>query len=278
MIIMKNSIKSYKIVVPVVLAVLLLFASSCDKEKIENRPDLPPVESLMMDFSDFSELPGGAAKGIVSTYDNAVHAYYSVLFWNTILTANLVVPVTAYGYALLQQPVYLGDNAWEWSYDFTILQMNYTATLTGKRINNETFSMKMVIALEALPNLGFTWFDGVVRYDHTHAEWNLYKNNDGTSVKVLEAVWNIDYETDESDLTYTYAEPLQNETGSYITMGIVAGSSYDAYYNISLTTGMTDIEWYRVTKAGRIMDPAYFEDNLWHCWNDLLEDIDCPVK
>ena len=136
--------------------------------------------------------------------------------------------------------------------------------------------MEMVIALSSLPAVKFTYFDGVCRYDHTHSEWNLYKNVEGSSVKVLEVVWDKDFVEGDASLKYTYVEPGMAETNSFILWDYVPTADYDASYNITLSTGVLNIEWDTSTKAGRVNDPVKFEDSLWHCWNDVLVDIDCP--
>jgi len=71
----------------------------------------------------------------------------------------------------------------------TIANESYTVTLTGKRLNNEEFSMEMVIAESGTPGETVRWFERLVRYDHTHATWDFYK--EGTEV-MLEAEWNTE--------------------------------------------------------------------------------------
>ena len=276
--------KTNRAFLSILILSLLFISTSCDKEDIDNRPELPPVESLVMDFSDFQDNPAdikGLAvpgKGVAEAYVNFVHAYLNVSFWNAFTTGSLLLPVSSYAYALQQTPEYAGNDTWKWSYQFDIdvLELSYTATLTGKRIDNETFSMEMNIALTSLPAVKFTYFDGVCRYDHTHAEWNLYKNVNGTSVKTIEVEWDKDFVAGDASLRYTYVEPGQVETDSYILWEYTPGADYNAAYTISLATGMINIEWDTTTKAGRVKDPANFEDDAWHCWNDLLVDITCP--
>ena len=274
---MKKKIILANIFLLMIIISSVLFITSCDKENLDERPDLPPVESLIMNFSDFQQQPA-TSKGIVATYNNYSYAYFTVFFWNTFTTVTLVLPVTAYGYALQQEPVYLGDSKWEWSYEVTWGALEYVATLTGERLNNEEFSMEMSIALASVPNVRFVWFDGVVRYDHTSATWNMYKSDDGTSVKIIEVMWEKDFETEVTSLKYTYIEPGQDETGSYICYGLNPEMVYDASYTVSLSGSMINIEWDSETKAGRVKNPDYFVDSAWHCWNNLLEDIDCPAK
>ncbi|MEN8156338.1 MAG: hypothetical protein ABFS10_05255 [Bacteroidota bacterium] len=257
------------------LALSMLFAvASCDKEPVDERPELPPVESLQMDFSAFAEQPA-AKKGTGSTVNNFLYSYLTVGFWNLSAGLVTVLPVMAYGHALQQTPVYMGDNSWEWSFDFNDVSMDYTVTLTAARINNEEFSVEMVVASALTSNQEVKWFDGVVRYDHTHASWTLYK--DGT-IALLGIEWNKDYETGEADLKYSYTEPDQNETGSFIMLEYMPEEVYDASYTISLTAGVTNIEWNTTTIEGRVKAPSHFGDDAWHCWDSHdngLIDIDC---
>lgn len=247
-----------------ILSLSIMFSvTSCEeKEPVEDRPDLPPIESLVMDFSNFVDEPAGN-KGAPLSINNVWYSYWTVWGANVIAGIVSVIPATAYTVALQQTPVYVGDYTWEWSFDFT-LDKEYTATLTGARLNNAEFSMEMKIALAATPNLGVKWFDGVVRYDHTHAEWILYENG---LQDVLEVEWNMNYETGMGDLTYTYTKPGEELTDSFIKAEHRPGEFFDAAYTISVPEGLTNIEWNIETKEGHVKAPVHFGDNEWHCWD-----------
>lgn len=244
-------------------AFVMLTLGSCDNEPDDQKMDLPPVESMLMDFADFSDEPA-AQKGSAYTYNNFLYSYVNVGFWNVAVTLVSALPVAAYGHALQQTPEYLGDNTWEWSCEFPLNGLNYLATLTGARLSNEEFSVEMVIAAALAPNAGIKWFDGVVRYDHTRADWTFFK--DGT-ISVLEVGWNKDFETEAADLSYTFTEPGNLETGSYIKWEYIPENVYDAAYTISMAGGTSNIEWNLTTIEGRVMAPVAFGDDLWHCWD-----------
>jgi hypothetical protein len=267
--------KKLRFTVVAALAAIVLFSvTSCDKEPVDQRPDLAPVESMMMDFSDFASSPAGAKSSALS-YDNFLFSYLAVGYWNASAVLVSAIPVAAYAHALTQTAEYMGDNTWEWSFEFPLNGLSYLATLTGERLNNEEFSMEMVISLASLPNQGVKWFDGVVRYDHTKADWTFYK--EGTN-PVLDVAWNKDFETEEADLTYTYVEADQEETGSYIMWEYSPGEVFDGAYTVSMAEGMTNIEWNVTTIEGRVKSPVFFEDENWHCWDSYangLADIDC---
>jgi len=272
---LNNKLKNFG-AVPVAMFLIFL-GTSCEQEP--EKPVLPPVSSIIMDFSDFNTQPA-VSKHTDLSYKNFLYAYANVALWNTIVTVNLALPVTAYSYALNQDPVYLGDYTWEWSFNFNWNQATYTATLTTERLNNQEFSVDMSIKLAADAGKGPTWFDGVVRYDHTHASWNMYKNANNMQVKILEADWNMDYETEAGNMKYTYVETGQVETGSYVYFEFFTPDpvELDAAYTISLAAGDIFIEWNRITKAGRVMSTMFFEDELWHCWNENLMDVECGLE
>jgi len=271
---MKKYLSASKPIVILLVISLLAFGTSCKKkEKGDERPDLPPQESLFMDFSDFSERPD--VKG--TTYNNFVYSFLNVAFWNTIGTVSLAPPAVAYVRILQQNARYLGDNSWEWVAYFTFEQTNYVGTLTTVRLNNDTYSVELVVAPEATPESGFKWVDGVVRYDLTSASYNIYQNP-GSPVKALEVDWEKDYDDNTSSLTYTYVVPGEDETGSSINYSIDPALTYDASYTISLSGETIEIEWDRASKAGRVRNEDYFLDSDWHCWDSNLVDLaECPV-
>lgn len=263
---------NFRILSAVVLALTVLFATtSCERQNKEDRPELPPAELLFMDYSDFNEEPG-ATKGSIESYENFIHAFATILFWNSpIITAHTALPVAAYKIAMAQEAVDMGDNTWKWSYDFSGGGENtYVVTLTASRINNEEFSIEMYVALASLPEMGMLWFDGEVRYDHTHASWTIYK--EGT-VAVVEAEMNMDFEAEAGSLKYTYVELGMEETGSYILYEYDSQGVYDASYTVSLSTGITEIEWETISKEGHVKDEVKFGDTDWHCWDSLANGL-----
>jgi len=249
-----------------ILAVsLLIVSTSCDKEPVENRPGLPPLESLMMSFSDFNTAMGDTkASGEPHLHFN--YAFTSLAFWSGASALTLALPVAAYTYALEQGVEYLGDNSWEWTYSFQWSGLDYTATLTATRINNEEFSLEMRIASSANPEQGVRWFDGVVRYDHTRADWTIYKDG---SIEVLEIAWEKDFELGDASLLYSYVEPQVLETGSYISYEYAPQEIYDASFIVSLSRGTTLVQWNTSSKEGRVQDEERFGDAEWMCWESL---------
>ena len=267
---MKKKLRFKSLPVILMAATLLFIAVSCDKNPKGDQPELPPVESLFMSYADFDEQP--VKKAALASHENYIYAYSSLLFWhsNPSITLTMALPIAAYGYALTQESEYVGDNTWKWSFDFQWNQLSLIVTLTASRENNEEFSIKMDVAHAELPSLGVKWFDGMIRYDHTHATWTIYK--EGT-LAVVDGEMNYNYETNAGDLKYTYVEPEMDETGSYILYGYDQEAVYDASYTVSYSTGMTVIEWDTTTKEGHVKDENHFQDADWHCWDTLANGL-----
>jgi hypothetical protein len=264
------NVKSFLSILLTVL--MLMISNSCKKDDKDEVPELPPVEALLMDFSDFQNIPGD--KKAVSSYDNFRYAVSNVVVWNLIATVLVAVPCVAYVEAFNHEAVYLGDNSWQWSYSVTADQSTFTAKLISKRISNEEFTLKMLVSKSGTGGFeDFKWFEGTVRYDHTAANWTLYASPEVTA-PVMTIDWTMDWEENLYSIKYTNIQ-AGNENGSYIEHGVTASNPFNAYYVISTTAGTVQIEWNKTTKAGHVKSPEQFGDSNWHCWDDYFLDIVC---
>ncbi len=273
--------KRNKIFTLLMLASLVLVYTSCEKDKTPDAPLLPPQEAFAMDFSDFNDEKYADGKkamsveGSLMSYTHYAHAFLTVAGWNTMATLTIAVPVISYAAVLNTEPVYLGDNKWEWTSSVEAEPATYTARLTAERISNEEFKAEMYITKEAVMGFeNFKWFEGTVRYDRTHASWTLYESP-ANPIELLNIEWNKDWEKEVSDISYTNVKEGGTELGSYIMFEIVDETPYNARYTISHTQNTVLIEWNRETKAGRISDPGKFGDDAWYCWDDSFQDVVC---
>jgi hypothetical protein len=266
------NVKSF---VSVLLSFLMLMTSnSCKKDdEKDDLPELPPMEALLMDFSDFDDVPGD--KKALQTYENFIIAASNVGFWNLFAQVVIAVPCLAYAEAFNHEAVYLGDNSWQWAYSVTYDQVTYSAKLISKRISNDEYKLKMLVSQSGTGGFtDFKWFEGTVRYDGTAAIWTLYQSP-AEPAPVLTITWIMDYETDLYSIKYTDILADSEDYGSYIEHGVTDGTPYNAYYIISTTAGTINIEWDKTTKAGRIKAPEFLEDANWHCWDENLADAVC---
>ncbi len=251
---------------------LMLSFTSCDKTP--EPMELPPAESLVIDWDLF---PSNTKKSEdLFTQVNFVYSALTVGIWNLAISLNMVIPTVAYAAAFNYQPVYLGDNSWEWNYSTPVNGKTINASLIGTRIDNETYSMEMTLS-ENGGFQDFKWFTGIIRYDGTEADWTLRMNPD-SRIDFLNIKYEKDFETDVANIRYTVIDPQNNLYQGYVDFGIDPAMDLDAHYTIFKGNNTTSIEWSTTTDAGRVMDPAYFQNQEWHCWDSLLQDVDCPAE
>ncbi len=266
-----------------ILILIIITIINCeDDNKDSGAPQLPPVESFIIDFSDFSNSSDTVKSTKAAlTYQNWGTAFLKVAFWNTVITVTGIVPVTAFLESFNHHAVYEGDNTWAWTYDYTIGSATYTARLTGKILETEEVKWEMYISKEALGGgfEDFKWYEGTARFDRTSGHWILY-NNPAADHELIRIDWTKNWDNNTGGIKYTNIIPDGIENGGYIAYGLVDDPVYDAYYEIynKGRDNLTDIEWNRTTKEGRISDPLTFGDEDWHCWDSLLVDIVCTLE
>ncbi len=259
--------KTLKLISLSVILLILVF-TSCNKNKVA--PELPPQSAFTADFSGFNY-----SKTVTdTTMVNWTHAALNVGIWNTIITVGLAVPVASYAEAVKNHEAeYQGDNTWLWTYSFKAGVNTFTAELYGV-LKSETVEWEMYITKTG-EYTRFLWYNGVSNLDLKHGTWTLY-NKPSDPTKLLEIEWNRTTDS-TGNIKYTNIVPGGAENGGYILYGNDSQNDLNAYYSIfnKGQDNLIRIEWSRAVHNGRVKDTKKFGDDLWHCWNETLHDIDC---
>ena len=248
---------------------LICIGTSCSKEvKTDpgNPPEIPSVESMVMDFSNFQ----GDASGRTATALNWTQAAVTVGVWNVVIGVTLVVPVAAFSATIHQTPSYDGDNqVWVWKSDYNVGGTTYTAELTGALISNGV-EWNMYISKEN-GFQHFLWYSGQMDTGGTSGYWELYDNPDNNS-KFLRIDWKKEGEGIGS-IKYTNVAEGTDNNGSYIEYGKNTNTDFNTFYNLysAPDDSSIKIEWNDTTKAGRIQ----INDGDYKCWDESLQDITC---
>ncbi|MFO7573561.1 MAG: hypothetical protein R6W67_00185 [Bacteroidales bacterium] len=266
------------------LLVTMLLAGlmpGCKKDK-GKPPVLPPYQSMEIDFSDFTtgkksfDLQN-QAKDIPDPDENFTFSAGIVGIWNTIITLNLAVPVTAFKLAANTNPVWISDKTWEWKYNVTGIAGTWKARLVGKILSDKV-EWEMYISKDGTPSFAeFVWFTGTSALDGNSGRWVL-----NYSQEFQEPYLQIDWEKTGSQvglIKYTYIrnqrddrspDPFKN---SYIEYGQTT-AAFNAYYTVHIYESLIIqdfvdifIEWNTTTGEGRVKALYKFGDNNWHCWD-----------
>jgi hypothetical protein len=259
--------------------------NSCDKNK-ETAPEIPPYESMVIDFDKFSSDEKSALETSTSAI-NFITAGLTIVVWNTTLTVTLAVPIASFYASFQNEPEFLGDGTWQWKYDVPGFGNTYHARMTGKLMGDHV-KWEMYISKSGIvaPHDEFLWFEGTSDYDGTSGQWTLYH-----SYEVQEAALQIDWKktSDEvGDIKYTYVRESDNGVnnqltkGSYLQYGLT-DADLNAFYRIEYNQRDSDasdiknvdIEWSLTGLYGRIKSQHYYNDDLWHCWDSQGLDTEC---
>ncbi len=246
---------------------------SCSSDKEDDPgtpPEIPPVESFIMDFSDFNET------NVSNRQESQAHwgvAAFKVGIWNVITAVTLAVPVASFANSVDSEPIYDSElEAFIWTFDYDFVGRTYSSELRG-RVDGSVVLWEMYISQEN-GFQDFLWFSGQSQLDGMGGAWTL-NNSPENPGAFLEIDWSK--ESDEvGQIRYTNISGESGD-GSYIEYGRIESSEYDTYYTINNTEtdNLVEIEWNSVTKIGRIKDPGFFEDEDYRCWDDQFEDTDC---
>lgn len=283
-------IRNLASVLALVMMVGIVFAA-CKKDK-GKPPVVPPAGTMVIDFSDFS-LSGKkgvafseAIKDIPDPEENYMFSSQMAAIWNNIINVDLAVPVAAFKQALNNNPTWIADKTWEWSFNITGIAGSFSARLVGKNVADGA-EWEMYIKKEGTPAFDeFLWFSGTTAADGNSGRWILNRNNEFPQ-PFLQIDW-TKTGTDISMVKYTYIRQ-NNDSGqpdpfrtSYIEYGKQTGT-YDSYFSVRIYEPVVIqdfvtvmIEWDSTTGAGRVKALHKFSDEDWHCWNDEKFNVDCP--
>lgn len=253
--------------------IILLMAisfSGCEKDNDPDAPNLPPIATFVIDFSDFVD--SKSAKELVVT--NWGHAATQVLTWNVVLTVNLIVPVASFYEAFNHEGVYEGSNEWIWSYNFMANGVSHKAELHGTLTETQVL-WEMYISKENVFT-DFLWYSGSHNILRTEGQWILNGSPDAPA-PYLQIDWTRGENDNSANVKYKNILSGNDYYESYIYYARTDDVDYDRYYHIydSFNQNLVEIEWNVTSKAGRVKDPAYFENTLWHCWDNMLQNTDC---
>jgi len=255
-----------------------ILLTDCKKDK-GDPPALPPVESMTIDFSNFSSTSKSIEllpdqKG--TSNSNWEYAATVAGFWKLILSTTLALPVTVFKVAVDQNPVFVSGKTWQWSYTTTYLNVTYKARLTGL-IGASNVQWKMYVSQDGTNGFtDFLWIEGTSNIDGSGGQWTIYQDPQ-TGVAFLQIDWAKTTNV-VGNIKYTYIK-AGSFKDSYIQYGLTS-DPLNAFYTIHYYNGTkfsdVNVEWNTTTKNGHVKSVDYMGDSNWYCWDSNRVNIVCP--
>ncbi|MCB2220674.1 MAG: hypothetical protein KQI35_09780 [Bacteroidetes bacterium] len=270
-----NCTMAAKKLLPAIMVAMFLF-SGCEKADMPDpdpAPDLPPEFSMLMNFSDFSNVDTTGHSSSLNFQNWDAAASY-VFEWKNSLDDVLTVPTTSFMRAFKSKPHFDNEfNAWAWEFEFTSDGKKYGADLRGI-IVPDGIQWEMYVSLEGLFT-DYLWYSGFSDKDNTKGNWvlNTGPEDPGTFLLVN---WTRNAINGNYTIKYTNISSGNPQSGSYILYE-KRSELMDASYTIysSSTIHFVKIHWSHANIYGQITDARVFEDELWHCWDETRQDTAC---
>ncbi|WP_420578538.1 hypothetical protein [Ekhidna sp.] len=262
-----------KILTLILIIPLFIFSSCSDDDGTtqDPKPEMPPQSSMAPNFDNFEDDGGRIAE-----ITNWTYAATSVGVYSTILYSNLVVPVTAFKVGLNQEATYESDTElWVWEYDVLVANKGtYNVRLTAD-VDGSDVDWTGYVSLDG-SFVDFVWFEGESNLDADAGSWVLYESPE-TPSPWLSVSWSDDESTGVANSEFT----IQKE-GDYFGSSIAYEANANATYNRGVmiidtnASNTIEVDWNSPSGEGRVKSEAYFQDSAYHCWDETLNDTDCP--
>ena len=274
-----------------VLLTVFTFLIACDSQEdivAPSEPQLPPSESMMPDFSLFSEMSKQGATpegGRVQTFlPNATIAYINYVVWNTLISIDMALPVAAFSNSFNHEAEYDAENEqWVWAYDVATGGDTYQAELTGK-IGDSSFLWEMYASKKGDEDFQrVLWFSGTSDFDERGGSWTIYR--DAKSPKEhLQIDWSKDEQSSFS-IRFTSLDDAEGSgipRGSYVEYLLDSSAEFDVLYNLFFVKNndlpedkLIEIRYNSASQEGGIRSMLDFKSEEWQCWNKQFEDVAC---
>jgi hypothetical protein len=253
-----------------ILSLPVFYFNSCKKDK-GDPPLLPPYESMLIDFSNFtSQKRSAPASSDIKGTESSTWQFAAGVagVWNDLISSNMEIPLASYEAAEGNNPAYVSGHLWQWSYDFIVDGVTYKAKLKGD-ITTNSVSWKMYITKDISGGFtDFLWIEGTSKTDGSGGQWN-FQQSPQTATQIFKTDWTKSGDQ-LSSVKYTY---MKNDTNkdSFINYHTVTTSNFDVGYNIHFADGLysdSEIEWNITTSDGRLKCVDYLQDENWYCWDN----------
>ncbi|MEQ8302600.1 MAG: hypothetical protein RIB47_04350 [Cyclobacteriaceae bacterium] len=176
--------------------------------------------------------------------------------------------------AINETPEFIGNNTWQWTYNFSVAGVSHSAKLQGTLVSDGV-TWKMLLS-KGNEFTDYVWYTGESNSLRTQGSWTL---NFGPveNKPFLSIDWNRNVDNTVADIKYTSIDPDATGKGGYIHFGINEETTFNAFYDIfdKENDNKADIEWNRESNEGRVKNPGHFLDEDFHCWDADLEDVAC---
>lgn len=242
----------------------------------EQPPQLPPSESMNMDFSVFDENTNTTSSNLTAdneSYSHFFNAAIRAMVMEAIVNTNLTIPKTLLKAAENVEPELTDNGEWTWSYTSDANNNNFEIRLVATSGSDDLVNWQMYVTNSALNIENALFFEGEVTEDGSTGNWTYYALfGEEAGSEVSQTNWSIESE-DQVDLRLEVLTDRNGNLGDYIEYSFNSPVKLATYYNAD-EDQTSEIEWNIETIEGYIIAPNYNNGDQ-ACWNSNFQDIEC---
>jgi len=263
-----------------VLIIFLAGITTCEKKPTEpeaTAPNLPPAQSMKIDFSFFSNSSNSFLSKTTLSKNNFLAAAGRVFIINTTVLLASIVPTAVLVAALSQQPKLQEDGKWHWIFTAEEGPNTFSVDLAGwiDTPNAEVVWEVYISSNTHTPDLNnFLWYHGRSKIGNKEGWWIFHDDKSPESlVEVLKIDWEIPDET-ERELIFTNVKESSSDYGDYLKYGIELTDRFLIFFDSSENLTNT-IYWNAETGEGYI-EWFDYNDGEKSYWDKDQNDISGP--
>ena len=262
-----NSLKPHFLTA--VILIIAVFISCNDANTSEVTPEIPSVQTMTIDLSEFSN--NGNPKSQAGSNFNA--ALFRAGIAKLIVDANLIIPRILINAAQNKNPEIVAEGEYQWMYTAQNGDDDFSILLTAELESDDEVNWNFYVTSSATdpPLNNFLLFSGEAEFDGSEGKWSYYDVQESGAVSEIE--WDIDNDG-TVDLDFSVLSDRNGNEGSEIDYDF-DGVTKTIIYIDGSNGDTTTIEFNTETKIGFIISPNY-NDGVKSCWDSNFEDTPCP--
>ena len=257
-----------------VFGAFLLTACSDDPASLnsEQPPEIPPTESMNMDFSNFDAYQQNKEVYEKELNKNFAQAAIRAFVIKSIVDLNMAIPKALLIAASESEAEFNEDGEWVLSYTKNAGSDTYEVRLVASQENENQVNWQFFVTNSDLNITDKLFFDGTTSADGSQGTWTYYSLTGSSQEAVSVTDWTV---TDEGnvDLRLEVVSDRFNNQGDYIEYTFDGTVKNVVYYNANQDT-TTELQWNIETNAGYLIAPNY-NNGQKACWDENFENVTC---
>ncbi|NGP77053.1 hypothetical protein G3570_10445 [Balneolaceae bacterium YR4-1] len=258
----------------IVIGAVLVTSCNDDPASLSNEqpPEIPPVESMSMDFSNFDGYQQNKEALSKEVNTNFAEAAIRAFVIKSVVDLNLAIPKALLAAASESEAEFNEEGEWVWNYTKNAGNQTYEVRLVASQQNENEINWQFFVTNSALNISDKLFFEGTTTAGGTQGTWTYYSLMSSSEEAVSVTNWSVS-EEGNVDLRLEVVSDRYNNEGDFIEYSFDGTVKNVVFYNAN-EDSTTELQWNIETNVGYIIAPNY-NNGEKACWNENFENVTC---